>query len=107
MTMSYKKSLAKLVYENEYGSKEKKANRVASLLQNKSKLKLIQAVLPYSDVEAAMKEWKVVIEITGLGGTRQTEHTIQAMTEKVAIRRAYAIIGDQTGHIVSINGKAF
>lgn len=49
-----------------------------------------------------MKTWKVMIVIEGLGGIFKREHLIKAKTEKSAWSKAYAIVGNQTGHIESL-----
>ena len=49
-----------------------------------------------------MKNWTIEIKVIGLGGESVTTHTIKAKTEKVALRKAYEIIGNQTGEILSI-----
>jgi hypothetical protein len=49
-----------------------------------------------------MKTWKVMIVIEGLGGIFKREHLIKAKTEKSAMSKAYAMIGNQTGFVESM-----
>lgn len=49
-----------------------------------------------------MKNFKVVIEIEGLAGKRTMERTIKAKTAKSAENKAWDIIGNQSGNIISI-----
>ena len=52
-----------------------------------------------------MKTFKVVISITLLGGIeQQRELEIKAKTAKSAEKKAWAKIGNQTGHVVSVDG---
>jgi len=50
-----------------------------------------------------MKTWKLEIKIIGLGGEKIVEHTVKAKTEKVAERRGWEIIGNQTGEIIKVS----
>jgi len=49
-----------------------------------------------------MRVFTVRISITGLGGTREQDLQIKATKQNVAERKAYEVIGNQTGHIVSV-----
>jgi hypothetical protein len=51
-----------------------------------------------------MKTYKVTIKIHGLCGISETTHDIKAKTLKSAQKKAYAIIGNQSGQIVDIVG---
>ena len=52
-----------------------------------------------------MKLWIVKIEIIGLGGRKERDLEIKARTQKSAEKKAYAIIGDRTGNILSTTKK--
>jgi hypothetical protein len=49
-----------------------------------------------------MKTFKVTIKIQGLMGTTERTHEIKAKTLASAQKKAFAIIGNQTGEIISI-----
>lgn len=49
-----------------------------------------------------MKIWTVTIQIEGLVGRRVSIHTIKARTEKSARAKAYNLIGNQSGEIISM-----
>jgi hypothetical protein len=47
-----------------------------------------------------MKNFKVTIKIQGLMGTVERTHEIKAKTFASAQKKAYALIGNQTGEVV-------
>ena len=50
-----------------------------------------------------MKNFKVTIEITNMFGvSSKREIQIKAKTEKSAEKKAWEIIGNQSGHVVSV-----
>jgi hypothetical protein len=49
-----------------------------------------------------MKNFKVTIKIQGLMGTTERSHEVKAKTISSARKKAYAIIGNQSGEIISI-----
>jgi hypothetical protein len=49
-----------------------------------------------------MKTYKVTIKIHGLCGISETTHDIKARTLVSARKKAYAIIGNQSGEIIDI-----